>query len=254
MRYMIYKCEPMKCVPLESGVIEPDLEYCAGERDFENMRIAVIGTWASWKLPGRRLEAFTLVQKELFQNLVDKAEIIIGFNSLCFDDNLIQANGIRIETNHDLLREILGEVLFPSFKTEFKRNINYEDLLARYPIVAKYSLAAFVQANLGKPLSGNSQSASILWQRQQGQNAIDDCLRKVLLIKKLYELYRRDRLFDPIYGRPVSRKFPIPVPTQSVYQKLVALGLGAYFQRNGNYAYLRRFADYEHYAFLCSRS
>ncbi len=36
-----------------------------------------------------------------------------------------------------------------------------------------------------------------------------------------------------------------------IYQKLIVFGLGAFFRKDGNYAYLRKFSDYEHYAFLC---
>ncbi len=252
MRQLIYKCEPIKRIPLESGFRESDLESWAEWHNYENIGIAVIGTWASWKLPGKRLAAFTNDQLEAFQELVDKAEKIIGFNSLIFDDKLCQLYAIRLETDYDLLREIVGEVISSQLSTEAEyvfKHLN-RNIMKQYPIVFEYSLEGLAQANLGKSQSATSSSNSGFWQRKQQQKVIDDCMYQVQLIKKFYDLHQRNRLLDPVYGRAVSRKFPIPVPTTSIYQKLIALSLGALFRPDGNYAYLRRLADYEHYAFL----
>ncbi|OYD91374.1 hypothetical protein CDG77_15685 [Nostoc sp. 'Peltigera membranacea cyanobiont' 213] len=251
MRSLIYKCQPIKFIPLESGLLESEEEYCNGQQDYENLDIAIISTWASWKLPGGRLEAFTKDRLKAFQELLDQAERIIGFNSIILDDPLCQANGINVNTNYDLLREILGEVISLELYTEYKDYFQGKDILAKYPIVAKYTLEALVQMNLGENQLATYESDSVLWQLGEQEKVINNCLHQVWLIKKLYDLHTQDRLFDPVFGRPVSRKFPIPVPTKSIYQKLIAFGLGALFRKDGNYAYLRKFSDYEHYALLC---
>lgn len=252
MQELIYRCEFISISP-QSETFKPDLEYCAGLDDYENMGIAVISTWASWKLPGRRLEAFTNERLEAFQKLVDQADKIIGFNSLIFDDLLCQAKGINVNTDYDLLREILGEVINLGLYTKYKDYWQYKDIVAEYPIVANYTLEALTKANLSENFqSASYEPASILWQSGEYQKVIDDCLHKILQIKKLYDLHSKDKLFDPVYSRPVSRKFPIPVSTKSVYQKMIAFGLGAFFRKDRNYAFLRNFSDYEHYAFLCN--
>ncbi|BAZ08413.1 hypothetical protein NIES4071_02180 [Calothrix sp. NIES-4071] len=252
MQELIYRYEFISISP-QSETFKLDLEYCAGLDDYENMGIAVISTWASWKLPGRRLEAFTNERLEEFQKLVDKADKIIGFNSLIFDDLLCQAKGISINTDYDLLREILGEVINLGLYTKYKDYWRYKDIADEYPIVTDYTLEALAKVNLSENFQSVSyEPASRLYFIEEYQKVIDNCLHKVLQIKKLYDLHSKDKIFDPVSSRPVSRKFPIPVSTKSLYQKLIALGLGAFFCKDGNYAFLRKFSDYEHYALLCN--
>lgn len=250
MRQLIYKCFPIKCIPNECSPPYQDLEYSAGWEDYKNMGIALIGTWASWKLPGKRLSAFTAENLEEFRKLADLSEMTLGFNSLSFDDALIRTFGIELASDRDLLREIIAETVNPKLSTQAKKYTEYTELIARYPIAAEYSLSALALANLPS-VQIAKESVSVLWQKQRYQEAIRSCLHQVLLIKKLDALHRRERLFDPVCGRPVSHKFPIPVPTPSLFCKLVAFALGAFWRKDGQYAYLRSFADYEHYAFLC---
>jgi hypothetical protein len=250
MRKLIYICEPINYIPSKSEVFETNLQYDTGQHDYENMEIAVIGTWSNWKLPGRRLEAFTYKQLGTFQKLVDKAEIVIGFNSLSFGDKLCQAHGIIINTNYDLKCEILGEVINSKLRTKYKNYYKDENILIDYSIIVEYTLEALIQANLDNNQSISHEFNSELWQKENHQKVINNCLHQVLQIKKLYDLYSKDKLFDPVYGRPVSQKFSIPVPIKSNYQKLIALGLGAFFRKDKRYAYLRKFSDYEHYIML----
>ena len=103
MKTLIYDCEIIRCIPTRNGYHEPGLEYCEGWQDFENMGISLIGAWLSWNnsvviYPG---SAFSKFQKD-----VDTADLIVGFNSLSFDDKLCQANGIKVKTDYDLLQEV----------------------------------------------------------------------------------------------------------------------------------------------------
>ena len=112
MKTLIYDCEIINCIPPKYGDPNPAFKYCQGWSDWEGMGIAVIGTYASWRLPMCRYQAFTNERLEEFQRLVNQAERVVGFNSLSFDDNLCRANGIEIKTDYDLLAEIRGSCLY----------------------------------------------------------------------------------------------------------------------------------------------
>jgi hypothetical protein len=186
MKTLIYDAEIINCIP--SGEINPNLSYCKDWNDYANMGIAVIGTWVSWKLPTRRYQAFTRQELDQFQELVNQAERIVGFNSLSFDDKLLQANGIKITTTFDLLCEIRKASLQPPHYTK--------------GVTRKgYSLDNLAIANLGVGKTGTGELAPVLWQQGRYQDVISYCLNDVKLTKRLYYLFLSKRLYDPTNGR-----------------------------------------------------
>lgn len=143
------------------------------------MGISVIGTYIDW------LDIYQSFQKGNFtdfQNFVNQADEIIGFNSINFDDNLMKANGILIATTYDLLCEVRVAAGMPP---------HYIKGLTR----SGYSLGALAETNLSTGKSGSGELAPMLWQEGKYQEVIDYCLNDVKLLVELYK--RRSCLKDP---------------------------------------------------------
>ena len=110
MKFLIYDCEIIKCLPSKKEEPDPNLIYCEGWRDFNNMGTSVIGAYLSEGFSySEGLHSFTNHDDSIpyhfptFQEILSEKPIVIGFNSRNFDDNLLRANGIPIQTNNDIL-------------------------------------------------------------------------------------------------------------------------------------------------------
>lgn len=123
-RTLFYDCEIIN--PIRSG---------SDWQRYTYLGISVIGCYASWLPKNRRLQAFTCDEGfEGFQELVNRAEEIVGFNSIGFDDPLCQAHGIHIETTYNLMVEV--------------RRAAGEPLSG--PCTPGYNLARLSEVNLGR--------------------------------------------------------------------------------------------------------
>ncbi|MDJ0579054.1 hypothetical protein [Crocosphaera sp.] len=100
-KYIVYDVEIENCIP--SGEKDPSLKYCKGWTDFEGMGISLIGAYLSWE-DIYKLYPYHALHK--FQEAVNQANDVIGFNSKSFDDKLCKAHGVNIDTTFDLLEEI----------------------------------------------------------------------------------------------------------------------------------------------------
>jgi hypothetical protein len=121
MKTLIYDCEIINCIPSKYEENDKTLTYCKGWGDFEGMGISVIGTWRNFNTlnPFGKYEAFVNPENpyqytrlgemtcfKKLETLAQKADRIIGFNSLSFDDKLVEAERISIKSNFDLLVKI----------------------------------------------------------------------------------------------------------------------------------------------------
>jgi hypothetical protein len=200
MRTLIFDCEIIHCIPSAEGKRESHLSYCQGWQDYEGMGIAVIGTWRNYgiKYFCGHDEAFVApahleLGKKLkplseFQAIVDQAQVIVGFNSVAFDDQLCQAHGIRIKTDFDLLTQV---------RVASGQPRDYVSGLTR----KGYSLQNLAIANLKQQKTGRGELAPVLWQEGRKQEVIDYCLNDVRLLKQLYFKFLRGQLYDPTNGR-----------------------------------------------------
>lgn len=176
-KILVYDCEIAKCIP--DGQLDSKYSYCKGWSDFSGMGIACICTYASWL---DRYGAFTLETLPEFALLVLESDQLIGFNSLSFDDRLLAANGILVETSYDLLCEVRLASGQPAF---------YTPGLTR----GGYNLDALAAANLGRSKTGSGALAPKLWQDGKRQEVMNYCLNDVRLTWKL--LQKRLELVDP---------------------------------------------------------
>ena len=179
-KILFYDCEIARCIPDKYEENLEGYEYCSGWSDFANMRVACVGVF--WN---NQYLSFFEDTLPAFQEIVNQAETIVGFNSVSFDDELMEANGIKIKTTYDLLCEVRVASGQPPF---------YTPGLTR----GGYNLDAIAAANLGKKKTGSGALAPILWQQGKKDEVVAYCLNDVELAVNLY--FRRHNLIDPTNG------------------------------------------------------
>lgn len=181
-KILIYDAEIAKCIP-NPYEFDATLEYCEGWRDFQNMGVALVGCFTNWDGAYRVFDSSMLSD---FQLLVDQSDEIVGFNSLAFDDQLMAANGVQIETTYDLLPKIWVAAGLPPVYTPGQTKPGY-------------SLDAIAKSTFGCSKTGNGGNAPKLWQRGQLIPLINYLLQDVNLTRRLF--YRRSHLIDPTNGQ-----------------------------------------------------
>lgn len=174
---IIYDCEIKKAILGRGEDPIQDIEYCGGWRDVENMGISVIG---AYDYTTDKYSIFMDDNLNEFQELVDQAHSIAGFNSLAFDNKLCEANGINIQSkkHYDLLVEIWrGAKLRDSFE---------------YPSHLGYGLDACAEKNLNAKKTGWGGLAPVDYQRGNFGGLINYNLNDVYLTKRLIDIAVRD--------------------------------------------------------------
>ena len=195
-KLIIYDCEIIRCIPPSFDDPDPDLEYCGGWGDHENMGISVISTYSENLLGegARGVNTFVNYGSEIpldpmlrdsIQEFFDLADVVIGFNSVSFDDRLMAANGINVLTTYDLLREVRIASGQPG---------DYVKGQTR----AGYSLGAIAEANGLGGKSGSGELAPVLWQRGDVEAVVKYCEHDIELTRQIWE--RRYDLIDPTNG------------------------------------------------------
>jgi len=179
---LIYDCEIANCIP-DGYYRYGSYRYCEGWHDFAGMGVAVVGVYTDWD---DRYHYFLASELNRFQELVDQADEIVGFNSLSFDDNLMQANNVKIQTTYDLLAEVRVAAGMPP---HYVRGVTR----------AGYSLNELAFRNLGVQKTGQGDEVPKQWQDGKFIEVIDYCLNDVRLLKELYD--RRSALLDPTEAR-----------------------------------------------------
>ena len=147
---LIYDCEIIKAIQGKNEELRQGIEYCQGWRDFENMGISCIG---AYDYEEDRYRVFCADNFADFQSLVDGHDVIVGFNSIGFDNKLCAANAILVpdEKSYDILVEVwLAAGLGPLFE---------------YPSHIGFGLDAICQANFGQKKTGHGAVAPVQWQQ-----------------------------------------------------------------------------------------
>ncbi|WP_013325665.1 hypothetical protein [Gloeothece verrucosa] len=188
MKTLIYSSFPLNCIPDSNGRISTrhingqriQLSYCSGWGDFPHLEISLIGCWSSWDNSIRLYPERAFSQ---FQKVINSSELIVGFNSLRFDDNLCYANGIEIKTNYDLLTEVWAAAGMPR---EYTWGVTRKG----------YNLKNLVAANTNIKLLEKKELAPIFWQRGQQWAVADYLVNEILALKQIW--IHRDNLIDPI--------------------------------------------------------
>lgn len=169
---LIYDCEIKNAIPEQGGDKMKYIRYCNGWSDFRGMGIACI---AAYDYTDDRYRVFCEDNFAVFQALADTHKIIIGFNSIGFDNRLCAENGLRVEDqkSYDILVKIWKAAgLGPVFES---------------PSHCGFSLDAVCRANFGAGKTGHGTVAPVLWQAGRIGEVIDYCINDVRLTKRLFD-------------------------------------------------------------------
>jgi hypothetical protein len=205
---LIYDCEIVKAIQSKKEPRVEGIEYCEGWRDFEGMGISVIGAYDYWT---ERYRVFTAAGNgggfDEFRMLVDEADLVVGFNSLKFDNKLCAANAITVpdEKSYDILREMWRAAGLDPDIFNFKTHLGF-------------GLDDTAKANFGLGKTGEGGLAPVLWQLGCYGQVIDYCLEDVRLTKRLFDRIMRDGyLLNPRKAGTLTMRKPEtgPPPTEA---------------------------------------
>ena len=183
MKILIYDLEIIKAIPSVETI--PGIEYCEGWRDFENMGISVCAYCYPDSLP-IVFDWADEHQRLIFQQELHESDIISGFNSHGFDDNLLAANGILARTNYDILYEC---------RLAAYGSTNYLD----QPKGHSYKLTDIVAAN-GMEKTGRGDLAAIWWQQGERSKVREYCYNDALIERNTLKLLLAEKLINPSTG------------------------------------------------------
>ena len=187
MKVLIYDIEIEKGILGKGEEALAGYEYCAGWHDHANMGISVIG---AYDYNEDRYRVFCQDNMHEFAQAIEKADKIIGFNNVAFDNAVIAAAWeplVKLPEgwqgkSYDLLVETWRAAgLAPVFQ---------------YPSHIGYGLDAMCERNFGTKKSGHGAKAPIYWQRKMIGNVIDYCLNDIRLTKQLFDAV--------LAGKPIS--------------------------------------------------
>jgi len=174
---LIYDCEIAKLIPPKDEPREEGFEYCEGWGDHLGMGISVVSAYDFEEGFPRIFMEDNL--DELFE-MMEKTDIIAGFNSKHFDNKLIAAHGYTVpdEKTFDLFLEI-------------------KEAAGAHKFAKGYNLDNCCLVNLGYQKSGDGALAPKLWQLGRIGAVVDYALRDIMLEMKLLELCMKQPIIDP---------------------------------------------------------
>lgn len=195
MKTLVYDLEIIKGILGRNESSLPGIEYCAGWEDHANMGISVLCAYESWS---QRYRVFCDDNKAQFQAAIDESDCVVGFNSLAFDNSVVEKNwGVNVPVlkSYDILVELW--------------RASGLDATFRYPSHAGFSLDATLAANFGHGKTGHGAYAPVQWQRGEVGSVVDYCLMDVHQTKFLFdEIVKSGILFSPKDGSILTLRKP----------------------------------------------
>ena len=185
---MIYDVETCCLVKAEG---QPQgFRYADSWADYIGMGVSVV---AAYSYLTDSYHVFMKDNLHELQNLADEHSVVVGFNSMRFDDQLLKAHGVEVMTTFDLMREIQAAAKhLPWPKGSGRR---------------AYSLSAMARANELRDKTGSGADAPMLFQRGRIGELVSYCVQDVAITKQLFD--RRERLKCPHTGLQFSLKGPL---------------------------------------------
>lgn len=177
MKTLIYDAETCRPVYTPNGKNVPGITYARDWDDYRGMGVSVV---CAYSYLHDRFFVFTQSELQAFAALVAEHDVIVGFNSKRFDDALLNAHGVPVQTTYDLYEEVC----------EAARRIGIDPRKKR-----GYNLDSLAQVNLGAGKAGSATLAPLLYQAGKLGELITYCLHDVELTRRLYG--SRHRLICP---------------------------------------------------------
>lgn len=183
LELLTYDLEILECIPDDK--MDERYQYCKGWDDHQGMTPTVIVTVSDahrdeawiWENPQHR-EGLEIRLKEF------KGKIA-GFNSINFDDKVMTANGIPVESSFDLLEEVR---LAAGMPRKYDRNLTRKG----------YGLDPLARANgfFGKEgMSG--ADAPKMWQMGRKVEVALYCRNDAIMTHELIRKFLSEGLIDP---------------------------------------------------------
>jgi hypothetical protein len=193
---LIFDCEIIKAILGKDETPRAGISYCKGWDDYAGMGISVIG---AYDYEEHRYRVFCRDNMNAFTELAKKRSLLVGFNNVKFDNNLLAANGIHLNGPvkiYDLLVEIWRGVGLPLTWKDFSTH-------------GGYGLDQVCAANFGHGKTGNGALAPVLWQQGKIGQVIDYCLEDVRLTKTLLDtVIERGWIINPKTGKRIEIRRP----------------------------------------------
>lgn len=196
---LVYDIEILR--PPVANPEKPNYQYAKGWTDYLGMGIAVLIAYSYQTGVTHRF--LNMDMREFrgdvgLQTLIDQHSVLIGFNHIHFDNNIMIALGYKLPNIHyDILQQLwVADGLSPVFDRKTHGG---------------YSLGAVVSANImGEKKSMDGADAPYAWQDGQHDKVSDYCAQDVALTKQLMDLiFREGGLISP--KKRVFTPLSIPV-------------------------------------------
>lgn len=186
-RVVVYDAEIKNMVPNEKGDRIPNVQYCDGWTDYFGMGISVLCVWDSKYNVYR---CFEDNNKHKFDRLVQKADYLVGYHSIGFDNPLIQACW-RIhmpkERVYDLKDVIMRKEVGGTGKITLRE-------------LTGLSLAKVAKANGLYPKLEHGLMAPALWQQGFVSDVVNYCMHDVEMVVGLLRKMAFGQLVNPFDG------------------------------------------------------
>ena len=199
-RILIYDIETKRGPLSKKQTPEQGIEYAKGWEDYEGMGVSVIG---AWDIASNLPRVFCADNLDAFQSLVDQYDLLVTFNGINFDNQVLKAAGLRIPDgkNFDLLHAIWqAHGITPADPARGLRFVPH--------VHGGYSLDACCSVNFGASKSGDGAMAPVWYQRGQWGKLIDYCLCDVMLTRRLFLKAASGPLTSPKTNEPIELKMP----------------------------------------------
>lgn len=196
---IVYDLEIIKAITSDNISKIDGIEYCNGWNDHNNMGVSVIG---AYDLAEDRYRIFTKDNWYEFVKLAqNKKNIMVGFNSIPFDNKVLKASNI-IDIPDNKSYDILREIWLSSGLSE----------VFQYPSHAGYGLNAVASINGISGKTGNGAKAPIDWQKGNIGAVIDYCIQDVNITTKLIKkIITKGGLYSPKNNQWLDIKSPYSI-------------------------------------------
>lgn len=177
---LIFDIEIANPIATDTTIKEANVFYANGWKDYPNMGIACIG---AYDYTADKYRVFGEYELNDFQQLLDAHDVLVGYNNISFDNNVLRASNVVISDSKSY--DLLAQIYFALGSRQ--KGCRLDDVIkANFP------------GDAGKPMNG--ADAPILWQRGYQTKVVDYCLNDVRLTKKLLDrVLRFGWIKNPIF-------------------------------------------------------
>ena len=186
---IIYDTEIQNLIPPKDGNLNPKFKYCKGWNDYIGMGLACA---VIYDVIRQKYHVFDEYEIDDLQNRLEKTDLVVGFNNLKFDNNLLAVYDINIpkEKSYDILAEVARAAKTPN---------SFSGL----------SLDSICSVNFNTSKSGDGADAPKLYQRGCWGALFNYCLADVHLTKKVLDrIIETGHIINPRNNRWIRVRRP----------------------------------------------